>query len=417
MKYIKINNLWKGFLALLVLAGSYTAGNMSLAVSRNLYSSNAGTGTSCTISVPCSFSTAIGQAQAGDIINVVGVMSPITISKSGTASSPITIRGGIFDGINSSANEVIMVSGSYITIENVEIKNGWNFGIRVTGDRVTIKDSSIHDNVRKYWNGSACTGAGSWGSGVRFGPESEYATLENSTVYNNCGEGIGTVGSAYTLIKNNIAYDSYSMVIYIDEGRNVRVEGNTVYCSNPAYYKSGIVSRGISYGDEGNAAVGYTQADIINNTVNGCRGVAFYNKYGTGKVINSSITGNVFDPQFAAVSIPSGSLSNVIVSNNVGNGFSAPGATLSANYTATPLGITPTPSFTPTVTFTPTITQTATITPIPSGSETSTMTPSPSATVTATPTKTTTPSPTITPTPRCYIYYPEAGVQVTVCFY
>ena len=145
--------------------------------------------------------------------------------------------------------------------------------------------------------------------------------------------------------------------------------------------------------------------------------MAFYNKYGTGKVINSSITGNVFDPQFAAVSIPSGSLSNVIVSNNVGNGFSAPGATLSANYTATPLGITPTPSFTPTVTFTPTITQTATITPIPSGSETSTMTPSPSATVTATPTKTTTPSPTITPTPRCYIYYPEAGVQVTVCFY
>lgn len=398
-------------------------GTISVSAARIFYVSQTGSGTACTISVPCAISTALGAVQGGDTINIVGVMSPVVLSKSGTVSAPITITGGIFDGATSSAGEVVFITGNYVTLENMEIRNGYNFGVRVKGDHVTLRNISVHNNIRQYWNGSRCaqTSSQSWGAGVRFAPESDYATIEDSDVYYNCGEGIGLVGSSYTTIKNNNVYDSYSMIVYIDEGRNARVESNTISCSLSGYYKSGSPARGVSYGDEGDAGTGYTQADIINNTVSGCKGVSFYDQFGTSKIINSSITGNIFDPAYSpSISIPSGKTSNVIISNNVGSGFSAPGATLTANYTPTPVGITSTPSATFTSTETPTITSTFTITPTVFGATatpTITLTPTLTPTATRTPTPTRTPSPTVTATPRCYEYYPEPGVVVTVCFY
>jgi parallel beta-helix repeat protein len=63
---------------------------------RTLEVAPAGTGSACTTAAPCALSQAIGQAQAGDEVHLgPGVYSTggFTISRSGTATAPIVIRG------------------------------------------------------------------------------------------------------------------------------------------------------------------------------------------------------------------------------------------------------------------------------------------------------------------------------------
>lgn len=71
---------------------------------RTLTVAPSGSGTTCATTTPCSLSQALGQAQAGDeVLLTAGTYyeGSFTVSKSGTATAPIVIRGAsgaVFDG-------------------------------------------------------------------------------------------------------------------------------------------------------------------------------------------------------------------------------------------------------------------------------------------------------------------------------
>jgi hypothetical protein len=385
-----------------------------LAPSPSVYVSQSGAGTACTQSAPCSMSGGMSRAVAGDTVEVLGVITTQTTwSKSGTAGNPITIHGGAFDGssVALTNNAILMISASYVNIDNVEMYNFKNFGIRITqGGRhdVNISNVYLHDGVLEYMGADGTCGdpGGGWDSAIRFGLGTYNSGVTNSVLERMCGEGLSIVGAGGITFSNNIISDIFSASIYVDETISTStVEGNVITCADPKYFRSGRPSSGMSYGDEGFSASREISVNVRNNTIRGCRGIKAYTPSG-GKVTNSEIAFNdlsgvsgdaVF---FTAAQIGS----NVWIHDNVGKGFTAPGAILTANFTATPSGgqnATGTPTATrtqgtPSLTFTPVI--------IASG------TPSASPTATRTNTATVIP-PVSTPTLECLLF-PAHGVKV-----
>lgn len=335
------------------------------------YVSQNGTGTACTESNPCSYAEGIKQVQPGQRVIVLGtITSPINLNKSGAARNPITFEGGVYDGatVNGcSGCNVVTVSGSYIVVKDAEIKNAYGFGIRTTGDYIELDNLYVHHSVRRYYNGTTCTNtSGGWEAGVRVSPGSDFVTVKNSRSWNNCGEGIGLLDAENATIINNDVRNNWSVNIYIDQSNYATVTDNLSICDNPNYYRSGVQSRGVTFGAEGYGSGNIIGAQVLRNTVQGCKGVYFYAQVAV-KLQDSTIANNDLSQVVGVgVSLPSNTIgTNVNIYGNIGS-VSAPGATLTAGGTVLPATRTATPSRTPvpaTVTRTATPTRTPAIIP------------------------------------------------------
>lgn len=298
---------------------------------------------------------------------LIGVNAPFEITQSGTADNPLVYAGGIIDGANTTQGDCLLIRGSWVIVRDMEVRNCYNFGIRTTGDNITIENVNVHNNIRQYWDGAKCNPTGGWGAGIRVGPGSDNVTIQDSTVSQNCGEGIGILAAANSVLLRNTAKDNYSVnLAYIDETSDTQVFDSVSICTDPRYYRSGLPARGLSFGIEGYGTTKKVERAIIQrNVVIGCRGVNLYLQSG-GQMVDSNISYNQFDAKYPAVTFGANTTVNTIVSNNVGSGFS--GATLIANMTPTKAGAVTATSVTvtktPTLTVTPTLTPTATFTPV-----------------------------------------------------
>jgi len=361
------------------LVGVLAAGLLlAMPPAADVYVSQAGNGSDCTLVSPCSFSTGMTKVAPGETVGVLGtITSDVTISKSGTVDAPITFDGGVYDGGTRTGGDVIFITGSNIVLKNAEVKNAFNFGIRTKGDNILISNVEVHHAVRKYFNGTTCLPTGGWGAGIRVGPGSENVRIENSKSRDNCGEAIGYLATSNGSITNTIGENSWSAVFYIDQASDVVVTDNTALCDDPGFYKNGSPSRGFLLGAEGYGTGDVSGISMLRNVIDGCRGFSFYDQVGA-KLTNSEIAFNDLTRVFGApISFPAGTLgANVNIHDNI----TAVGATLSKT-PPSPTTVTPTP--TKTATGTPPATMTASRTPAV-------------ATPTQTPTKT--PTPVIIPT-------------------
>src|SRR5512143_515 len=92
----------------------------ALAQVQPIYVSDAGTGTACTLSAPCSWDTGNSYLSPGGTLVISGTINrSVTISKSGTTLLPITIIGGKIVG-SPSVQNAVLVDGSYLVIRDLE---------------------------------------------------------------------------------------------------------------------------------------------------------------------------------------------------------------------------------------------------------------------------------------------------------
>ncbi|MBE0682132.1 MAG: right-handed parallel beta-helix repeat-containing protein [Anaerolineales bacterium] len=347
----------------------------------------------CTQQVtPCkSFNKAMSLAQAGDVIRIVGVIPAINVTKSG-----IIIEGGTVDGIaNKVANSsAIAISASNITIRNVEIINGWSYGIRTgagKGDGLVLDNVAIHNNVLENKTGSTCstTTSSGWGSAFR-AYYSSNIVVKNSLIYDNCGEGFSSIMSNNVLGLNLEIYDNFSVNIYPDQTRNFSVTDSVISCIKPEYQRMGL-SRSLLLGAERYSGITTNMLDGITferNKIYNCKGVGAYAET-SGSWKNVRIVNNEFYnvPAPVFVSIVG---TNIVTSPNV-IALIPTGATLTQTKTPAPA----TPSKTSTTMPTGQPTNTAMIVPSPTITPISlTATPTTSST---SPVTTNSPIPTLLP--------------------
>lgn len=89
-------------------------------------------------------------------------------------------------------------------------------------------------------------------------------------IHDGWGEGIILLRATGCVVIGNIVHDTYSVGIYIDKCVDGHVEGNYVFATNPAYYKSGAFIKAINSASEGTSFHGpNTKIRIRNNILAG----------------------------------------------------------------------------------------------------------------------------------------------------
>ena len=157
----------------------------------------------------------------------------LTISTSGTAGAPITFEAasGATPVIDSSGCwQGIEIDASYITIK----------GLTITGDAANYNLASATagystGNPNLDGNGIACTS----------GSLIHNIIIENNTIYNEPGAGIGTENADYVQILNNIVHDNAHWSAFGASGISVAASENSD--TNPGIHV--LISGNIVYGN------------------------------------------------------------------------------------------------------------------------------------------------------------------------
>ena len=253
----------------------------------------------------------------------------LDIATSGTATAPITFEAapGQTPVIDSSGGwDAINISASYIVVK----------GFTVVGDAA---DYTLQSALAGYGAGNPNLD----GNGIQVTPSSTVAlpnhiTIENNTVYNEPGGGIGAEGADYVQILNNVVHNNANWSVYGNSGISVStsvnldtasgphdiISGNLVYDNAqlvPTNYSSTITDgEGIIL----DTNPGYTGEILVqNNTVygNGSSGIESFLTNSatiTGNTVYGNDTNNVQAASSAQIFI-NGSQNNTVTNNNTSN--------------------------------------------------------------------------------------------------
>jgi hypothetical protein len=313
-----------------------------------VYVSTTGTGTTCTQTVPCSLTTGTGKLAAGStlLLSPGNYATTLRITKSGTATQPIKVTG-------SAIFNAVILSGSHLEVSGLEVRGASSHGVLLLGKYIKFSSFSVHDNVTENKSGTACTGTGSWGSGLKVERGAENISINNGTIYNNCGEGFAATMGVNVTVSNVTSYDNFSANFYIDNSKQVTIQNSFAYCTtNTNYYRSGQPATGFLIGEEYYSGWGGQLANltIINNISYGCRGLNFYgvesgvtNPGLAGALIAHNTLWNIYNGG-RAISISTQPYNQgIVIGNNIVGGTISPAnATLKNNQSTAVFAVTPT---------------------------------------------------------------------------
>jgi hypothetical protein len=329
-KKIFLVTIFQPIFLFVVLINAPSAKASTYYISSTGTSSNNCTSTSDT----CTFSRAQSLANSGDTLQIIGTISSITITKSG-----VIVDGGKVDGISNKLADSgsVIVQANNVTVRNIEIINGWSYGLRTAGgmgEGLVVENALIHDNVLENQEsnipGNPCMSNVShgWGSAFRAYNTSNI-NVKNTKIYNNCGEGFSSLISSDVRGVNLEVYDNFSVNIYPDQAQNFTLTDSIISCVEPKYQRSGL-SRSLLLGAESYSGVTTNISNNIifqRNKIYNCKGVSTFVET-TGNFQNVNITNNEFynvpNPVINTISGSNIVLDPNFVSNNTSSPTVAP---------------------------------------------------------------------------------------------
>ncbi len=168
----------------------------------------------------------------------------------------IELRGFTFTTSRSSDNFALWSANSArITVAQCDF-SGFNMGaitigqgVRATAGPWTIEYCRVHDCVQQ--NAHEAMLGGGWARAVHI-DYSDGTVVRRNRVYENWGEGIGTVGNRSCTITENIVWDNYSVNVYLDSQQNADVHENILWATNPTFARSdtGLVASSVQAANE-----------------------------------------------------------------------------------------------------------------------------------------------------------------------
>lgn len=313
---------------------------------------DAGNVTGCRQQPFRTFSNAVTRLSAGDTLLINGgtYHEQLFLSCSGTTNSVIRILplddSPVVIDMNGQSGSGVLITGSCIWLEGMEVCNCALMGIQIHGDHVTCIDTVVHntqthgiytdgeytriennevfmtnlENEQRSWSSG-------WGSGIKVRIGGNHSLIQNNRVYHNYGEGIAVTRGIYSTVRNNHVFDNYAVQIYIDNSLHVLVEGNLCTCSFPSgfEYTNGSLPNGLSIAEEYYSGWGAQLEDITiqNNIAAFCeRNMTYFGSdiSGAGGLKNVAIKNNTFwGSSNTAVSIAYEPFkaTNSVIANNI----------------------------------------------------------------------------------------------------
>ena len=250
------------------------------------------------------------------------------LNRSGNSSAYITYKarnkgGAILDGRSNTTQFGFSVSGSYINIEGLEIKNISDVGLIVGSGAsyINLRDLNIHDIGRK------CTDSNT-GFGATYFTNSSNITVERCLIHDIGRFGPGENGCW----PSTTNYKTHDHGIYCDGVSNITIQNNYFY----------NISHGFALQVYSGSSVTSSNITFTNNT---CQNGNIYHPASFvvlwGNVSTASITRNIFKDHlnYAIQVYPTGySYYNVTIAENISSGGNkaivgtAYGVTIYSNY-------------------------------------------------------------------------------------
>ena len=299
---------------------------------------------------------AVGLLRAGDVVNVRGGLykETVQITVKGTADARIVIRSyegetAIFDGTGTSrsTNVITLYKSAYVDLSGFEVRNAGQIGICSWGsNNVRILNNTVHHSFRNGiyvgWdsfgvsydnvidgnvvynnvleNANRAFPNGGWATGVSMN-YSERGIVTNNRIYENDGEGIVTILSKNTLIEGNELSDNFSVGIYVDNARFVKVNANLIYSTgNSRYYRIGYPASGIATANEFyDHSLPSSDNVFTNNIVINSRWGFFYGAYDAGGGLKNAVVANntFYKAASTMIWIEKDSHANNVFENNI----------------------------------------------------------------------------------------------------
>jgi parallel beta-helix repeat protein len=272
---------------------------------------------------------AAGVARPGDIVNVRGgvYLQTAQITAKGTEAARIVFRSNpgetaIFDGTGTgrNANVITLYQSAYVDLSGFEVRNAGQIGIcswgsnnvRITNNKVhhsfrngiyvgwdvmgvsfdnVVDGNTVYNNVLE--NANRAFPNGGWATGVSMN-YTDRGRVTNNRIYENDGEGIVTILSKYTLIEGNELSDNFSVGVYVDNSRFVKVNANLMYSTgNSRYYRLGYPASGMATANEFyDHALPSSDNTFTNNIVINSRWGFFYGAYDAGGGLKNAVVAN-----------------------------------------------------------------------------------------------------------------------------
>ena len=245
----------------------------------------------------------------------------VQVSKSGISKQPITLKAmtgeNVVLDVHKTTSPVIQVTGSFVTLEGLEIRNSASACVELKGGHDTARNLKVHDCVDHgiYTDGQFITiegndvyktntendrsvsgGSKQWGSAIKVRIGGRYISIQNNHVHNNWGEGIAVTRGQNLLVRENTVNDNWGVNIYVDNSKDVRIDHNYSYCSlNSGFERDGQKAAGIAIGEEYYEGWGnqLARVTIINNSVKDCsRGVITFGSQRVGGGLDTVVIQN-----------------------------------------------------------------------------------------------------------------------------
>jgi Big-like domain-containing protein/parallel beta helix pectate lyase-like protein len=206
------------------------------------------------------------------------------LGRSGTASSPITLRsqvrgGAIIDGQNASdRNVAIYLDGSYNIVDGFEIRGGPLGGITIWGNYNQILNNKIHHN------GNPASTSPLGQDGIYSGENTRDTVYRGNTIHDNGRTGSNLDHALYLCGDNEVVINN---VLIRNAAYGVHIAGYTTVSNMKVYNnvmahngKSGII-----------LWMPVSGVDIKNNIIyqNGKFGIDSYDAHGSGVVIDRNL--------------------------------------------------------------------------------------------------------------------------------
>ena len=306
--------------------------------------------------MPAPFRTiqhAVDMAAPGDTIYLRGgtYEEAVHLSHSGNADARLLLTGYagetvILDGRDTlprgrSPFPLLLVSGDYVTVQDLTIQNSYGIGLQLEGNygiaaRITAQrnastgirvtrgsQNAVCDSV-VYWNGkandrSAGQHATPWAAGLSVnGAGVRYTMLHGNTVWNNWGEGLSTFNSYYVTVEDNIVFDNFATNLYVSNTTHALVQRNLAYATESNVTSGyGGVSDNFVFGDEGGVPVSSDNIAINNLVMGGARAFSCCTGAVNNVIANNTFV-NAWASGIATVQLwGSGSYSNAVFQNNI----------------------------------------------------------------------------------------------------
>ena len=235
---------------------------------------------------------------------------------------------------------LIMLSGDYVTLSGIEIRNVYGTAVGVTGDHNVVRNMKIHHCLNKaIFVGGSGTGnlvesneawmtslihegvnlGGNWAGSITAARYPHDTVIRGNVVHETWGIGIQTYEAYNTVIEDNIVWNNQLEHYYVNNAPGAIVRRNLAYSTPDSIFKyKDEVGVGIAFCDEASEPVSQN-VTIVNNLVLGCkRGFYFFNQQEGSGLKHFLIAHNTFvDSRVAGIQINAGDHESSRIQNNI----------------------------------------------------------------------------------------------------